>query len=343
MTDQVDINKTPASKTIKIKIKQGDNMPSAVSLGNALINYQKLIYEIGDHLSGGQSRAAGDFPKLIKSEFLLGIAELKTGSAEASLQIKTPKLPIAGLPSLANQAIDSSCSIIKKINEGNCSPDDFLKDYDTKRRLNILNNIDAIWPDENDEDIFLSIGEDKDLQLNKSKKENIEIMLNEFKESTGGQTHTHFGMFIRFSADLNKIVVDTLSGKRTFKYKQNEEKHLKNLILNFVQLETQNNQLISFKKSDEFLLDSFLDQTVPLKILIPVPFKVAFEDDTYFIENDILDIFSCDKDMKKARKNIELQLLALWNDYILEDETKLSKSTKLYQTLLLKYMGAKDG
>jgi hypothetical protein len=341
MIDPNNLGKTPTSKTIKLKIQQGNEMSSAISFGNTLINYQKLIYEIGDHLSGGHSRSAGDFPKHIKNDFLLKISYLKIGSAEAGLQIETPQVPIIGMPSFADRVIDESCSIFKQINEGNCCPDDFLKGYDTQRRLNILTDIDSIWPDEADEDVSITAEECEDF-LDKSKKGNLEIMLNEFKESVSDQKHTHFGMFIRFSADINKIIVDTPSGKCTFKYKENEENNLKSLILNFIELETQNNQLISIKKSDEFLLDSFLNPKIPLKIEIPIPFKVVFEDEMYFIENDVLDIFSYDKDMRKAREDMELQLFALWEDYIFEDESKFSESGKLYKTLLLKYMGAKN-
>ncbi|MDV0445366.1 hypothetical protein MmiAt1_09410 [Methanimicrococcus sp. At1] len=96
-------------------------------------------------------------------------------------------------------------------------------------------------------------------------------------------------------------------------------------------------------RTDDFLLDSFLNQSVRLKILIPIPFKIAREDGMYFMENDLFDIFSYGEDLKKAREELELQLSVLWNDYVLEDEAELSESSRLYKKLLLKYLGAKDG
>jgi len=93
---------------------------------------------------------------------------------------------------------------------------------------------------------------------------------------------------------------------------------------------------------NELLLDSFLNPEINLKISVPIPFKIVYEDEMYFLENDLLEIFSFDKSLKKAREVIELQLLTLWNDYVMEDEASLSKSSLLYKKLLLKYLEAKD-
>ncbi|WNY27885.1 hypothetical protein MmiEs2_00620 [Methanimicrococcus stummii] len=66
-------------------------------------------------------------------------------------------------------------------------------------------------------------------------------------------------------------------------------------------------------RTDDFLLDSFLNQSVRLKILIPIPFKIAREDGMYFMENDLFDIFSYGEDLEKARNEIESQFSTLWN------------------------------
>lgn len=94
--------------------------------------------------------------------------------------------------------------------------------------------------------------------------------------------------------------------------------------------------------SDELILDTFLNPKIGLKISVPISFKIIYEDEMYFLENDLFEIFSFDKSLKKAREEIELQLLTLWNDYVMEDEASLSESSLLYKKLLLKYLEAKD-
>jgi len=97
-------------------------------------------------------------------------------------------------------------------------------------------------------------------------------------------------------------------------------------------------KIIGLQESETFYLERFTDPKISLKIIKPIQFRVNFEEDLYFVENEIFDIFSYHKELKKAKIDIEEQLQILWKDFVLEDENKLSSSGILMKNLLKNYM-----
>ncbi|MCL2141791.1 MAG: hypothetical protein FWH46_03550 [Methanimicrococcus sp.] len=127
------------------------------------------------------------------------------------------------------------------------------------------------------------------------------------------------------------IVAETLEGEQ---YACHQNTDLKENALKFIPFSEKNNMI----SQDIFYLEQFTDPGINLKIIKPIQFNVSFEEDLYFIENDVFDIFSYHKELKKAKTDIEEQLQILWKDFVLEDESTLHETGILFKKLLQKYL-----
>ena len=131
----------------------------------------------------------------------------------------------------------------------------------------------------------------------------------------------------------NITVAETLEGQQSYVCHRND---LKENSLTFLPSSEKNN--IISQESEIFYLEQFTGPGTNLKIIKPIQFNVSFEEDLYFIENDVFDIFSYHKELKKAKIDIEEQLQILWKDFVLEDESALHETGILFKKLLQKYL-----
>ncbi|WP_316557001.1 hypothetical protein [Methanimicrococcus hongohii] len=75
-----------------------------------------------------------------------------------------------------------------------------------------------------------------------------------------------------------------------------------------------------------------------MKVKKEIPFEVTLEDDIYIIQNDIFDIFSFNRDLEKAKIEIEEQIQFLWSEYVLANEEELAPIGLVLKNLLLNYI-----
>ncbi|MDV0445218.1 hypothetical protein MmiAt1_07750 [Methanimicrococcus sp. At1] len=332
------------SKKVTITLSDESGYAAAAVLGNFLIFYQNLIYELGEYVSEGKSRQSGSFPENIKKDFKLETTGLRKGSAELDLQILDNQQTIDTLPSIKNLAINKANDIIIKLNNGADDVTDLLDDIeDTLRMKKAVNNIIEFWPDDNSDYTFSMKTEGYDeFKFNGHMKKNISRIQYSLKDVDESGKHQYFGRFIRIIGDQKRIMIDTLQGKRSFLYKDRDQKDLFSHLFQFIAIEENKNIIENFKPDSTFVMNDFITET-NLKVIKPIPFELSFEDDVYIMQNDIFDIFSFHKDLKKARIDIEEQIRFLWSEYVSVDEKSLAPSGLVLRDLLLKYVGENYG
>jgi hypothetical protein len=137
----------------------------------------------------------------------------------------------------------------------------------------------------------------------------------------------------------NIVAAEALEGNQSFICHRNTEDLEYSSKIN--KISSEKSKCINSQENEAFYLERFTDSEINLKIIKPIQLNVSFEDDLFFIDNEVFDIFSCHKELKKAKIDIEEQLQILWKDFVLDDEKKLSSSGILMKNLLKNFIGAK--
>lgn len=71
-----------------------------------------------------------------------------------------------------------------------------------------------------------------------------------------------------------------------------------------------------------------------LELFKPLPLTVYYNSNIFTIENRLFDVSSSHTSFKKALEDMELQIGALWNDFVLADHSFTSDGFALQKNLL---------
>lgn len=77
------------------------------------------------------------------------------------------------------------------------------------------------------------------------------------------------------------------------------------------------------KELTVFKLES-LNQNSSLKLLRSLELEAEFENGLYILDNDLFNLFSFGKTVDEALCSLETQFEILWENYVLEDDEKLT-------------------
>jgi hypothetical protein len=160
------------------------------------------------------------------------------------------------------------------------------------------------------------------------------------------------GRLVGITVNENRSAkLETTSGSIIIKYpKESEEefiselkKHLKEIVqINGLLEQKRTVQVLSLDKSSlksfspviSIPISSFrLDGDIIL-LSDPVDFSIRFEEDMYILSNDELDLYSADKTLEKAFKEIQYDLGVLWKEYVKAPESELTKDAIEFRELL---------
>jgi hypothetical protein len=145
-----------------------------------------------------------------------------------------------------------------------------------------------------------------------------------------------FGYFNGIRSDLGKVYIETINGKRNFSYDKKQEDEIKKHLWNFIEVESSEKNLVTYKLKNETLIVDFSEGS-PLKVIQPIPIVINQENENYIIDCDVFDLFSYSKDLMKARLDLEKQIYALWKNFVGSD-IKLSESGLFRKKLLQNFM-----
>ncbi|WNY28783.1 hypothetical protein MmiEs2_09870 [Methanimicrococcus stummii] len=85
-------------------------------------------------------------------------------------------------------------------------------------------------------------------------------------------------------------------------------------------------------------ISDFSNPEIPLKLLQPLKFDIILDHQLYIVKNALFDIFSFNEDLEEAKKDIELQILDLWEDFVSVDIEILAPSGIAFRNLLKNYL-----
>ncbi len=88
-----------------------------------------------------------------------------------------------------------------------------------------------------------------------------------------------------------------------------------------------------FEEGGHFEMLQFSSKS-KLELFKPLPLTVFYDGSIYTIENKIFEVSSSHKSFKKALEDMELQMSALWDDFVLADNHFASDGLALQKNLL---------
>jgi hypothetical protein len=344
------------TRQIRIYIKPKDEKKKFVSIttiADCFQHLQNILYQVCDEVIDNEFRKTGRYPKKVKEYCDLVLKNITISSADVAVGLSYTQigLPLEGFEkTFGEQAITITNNIIEIVRES----DDIFPELepiisDEDRRKRILSEIDKIWPDDSSNyDYSIAVGEKKLNPMHPQRKPKIREALE--TEITQIEK-TVFGRLIVLNfTKKHTCQIETAEGRYDCKYSPDLVDIIKN---NGGEIVSLSGKLTEFKT---ILIESASDLTriniIPLNEIIvdeenivlkrPIDLDIEYdkENDEYVVENENLNVFVINDDLKEAIESLKEQIGILWVEFVKEDPSNLTDSAIEFRKTLISILGA---
>ncbi|EHQ36073.1 hypothetical protein [Methanoplanus limicola] len=324
---------------IKSENCEGKEVP-AIILADYIRSIQNITYITGDYIYKNNYRSGGNFPKKVKDSCKLIFKELKLGSIDATITIQqTNSTLFPEEEPVEGKIFDLTKEVIKTINyERNINEKLFDILPDEFRTNRILKEIDSVWPGKNSGySIEMAYGWDEIIKFSPERKEVIQKAKNIRPMRYSGDL---YGRIIDVRVDnRQKFEIDSTIGIVEGNYHTIQESKFKELLGHFVRIsgmieEKGNKVNIIINPEEESVgeiesipldkLTSFPDENMNLSYPLDVTVEWDNEESEYILTNDEFSLLGVAGNLKDAMAEIEVGVQFLYDEYLLEDDKKLT-------------------
>jgi len=328
----------------RVLIKSEDNEKKevpAIILADYIRSIQNITYVAGDYIYKNKYRSGGNFPCKVKDSCKLVFKELKLGSIDATITIQQTNTTL--LPeekTIEGQIFNLTKEVIKTINyepEINQKLFELLPD---EFRINrILKEIDGVWPGRNSGySVEMNYGGAEVINFSPERKEAIQRAKNITPERYSGEI---YGRIIDLRVDnRQKFEIDSTIGIIEGNYHTNQESAFKGLLGQFVRIsgmiEEKGNKvniiinpgmesIEEIKAAPLEKLSSSPDENINISYPLDIILEWDNEEAEYILVNDKFSLLGVAGNLKDAMVEIEKGVQFLYDEYLMEDDKKLTK------------------
>lgn len=340
------------SRQIRIYIKPTDEHLKDVSittLADFFQHIQTILYQVCDEVVENECRRTGRYPNFIKENCNLILKSVTLNSADIAVGLSQSQtaLPFPDIDkTIGEQAIVKTNDIFEIVREKeNIFPDLSPVIANENRRYHILSEIDAIWPDELSKYNFqIGIGGRKLQKMSPKRKPVIRRALE--RETTQSERRVTGRLVELNVTKKHSCQIETPEGKIDCIYTSELEDIVKNNTGGFVSVSGRSKDSHTIFIESEFSIKRINniplkqvkidDRLLDLKKEIDLNINYDRQTSRYLVNNDQLNIFSINVDLRSAVENIQEQIGMLWSGYVKEDISNLTESAIKFREMLKK-------
>lgn len=341
------------AKEIKVYIKSNDNKQIPINLiATYFETIQNIMYLLGDQVGGNKYRIKGDYPQKIKERCELVIKNVELNSFDATVQLSDYQsiLPIGDNNSTFGER---TISLIDQVIKVIITNEDIFPQLlriipDPERATHCLKDWDSIWQDDKSKySVEMTFGTDKKITLDPKVKPKIRKAL---EREIIPSEKILLGRLVELNVTKRRSCqIETPEGKFNCVYKSDLEEIIKENTGKFVSIAG------NFKDSHTLSIESELS----IKAIHSIPIKQVFVNDSlknlkqelvfsidynkiedkYLLKNEQLNIFAINRQLDLAVEDIQEQIGMLWQGYVKEDISKLTKTAIKLRNLLIHFVG----
>lgn len=344
-------NNKPLRFKISVKNDPGKFVPLSV-IADKFLKLQNLVNILGDQLEGNPFRSRGDFPNSVKENCVLALSHLDIDSADCYIipaSTQSPLFPDASIGERAIKQVSDAISVINYPEIQQNVIDGIIPDE--KRRRKFIQELDALWPDnESPYQNEISYGDDELAILNPEKKKDLVKFITVSHQDE--QIREICGRIISLYVNKTRtFTVETADGQVKGRYSADMEEELTNKLGSFVHFnavlrlhrgtfECEIDDSVLIKEISEYSLSHALVNDYKVELKKPLNLKISYIDEQYHLENEelLLDVLS--NQLKTAIEGITEQFDLLYYEYALCDINELTPDAiKMREKLIDYYSG----
>jgi hypothetical protein len=344
------------TRQIRIYIKPKDKKRKDVSittLADFFQHIQNVLYQVCDEIEENEFRKTGRYPKAIVEHCDLVLKNVTLASADVAVALSNTQmgLPLKGFEkTFGEQAISITNEILEVVRENdNIFPDLSPFIADENRRKRILSELDKIWPEENSKyDYQIAVGHQKLHEMRPERKPKIKEAL---ETAITPQDKTIYGRLIVVNyTKKHTCQIETGEGKFDCKYSPILVDLIKTHGNEFVAIAgklTESKTILIESESNLTKVDAMPLEEISINensIILKTPIKLTVdfdkENEQYTVENEELNVFAINDDLKEAVESIKEQIGTIWVEFVKEDPDNLTDSAIAFRDTLIDIIGA---
>jgi hypothetical protein len=346
-------NKSKPVKEIKVYIKSRDDKPIPINLiASYFETLQNIMYLLGDQIEGNKYRIKGDYPQKIKDRCELVIKDVQLHSFDATVQLSDfqSTLPLTDVSATFGE---KTISLIDQVTKVIVTTEDIFPQLlkvipDPERATHCLKDLDSIWQDDKSKySVEMTFGAEKTIKLDPKVKPKIREAL---EREIIPSEKILLGRLVELNVTKkHSCQIETPEGKFTCTYKPDLEDIIKEKTGRFISIAGNFKDSRTLSITSELSIKEihsipitqfFIDEVIrDLKHEIVLSVNYNKTEDKYLLKNDQLNIFAINRQLDSAVEDIKEQIGMLWQGYVDEDISKLTKSAIKFRELLIHFIG----
>lgn len=283
----------------------------------------------------------------------LVLEDITLASADVAVRLRDSQtgLPITGFEkTFGEQAISTTNEILGVVREKDkIFPDLSPFISDENRRKRILSELDKIWPEETSKyDFKIAVG---DKELNEMRPERKPKIREALETLITPQDKTVYGRLIVVNyTKKHTCQIETGEGKFDCKYSPNLLELIKKNGNEFVFISgklTESKTILIESESDLIKVNAMPLEEITINdnlIVLKTPIKLSVdfdkESEQYTLENEDLNVFVINDDLKEAVESLKEQIGTLWVEFVKENPSNLTDSAIDFRNILIDMIGA---